>query len=460
MSHLSKTVHLAITRPFDKKPSFTNSNIHQKVNTIRSKTVNTARPKAIVNAVMGNRVNAVKASTCWVWKPNTKVINHISKHNSALITLKKFDYIDAQGRFKSAEIVNEDVQLQDLVDGKKVIITESTVRRDLQLEDAEGVDCLPNVAIFEQLTLIGTMASAIICLATNQKLTFQNEAMNEEMDDSLERAATTATSLDVEKDRGNIFKTQSKAIPNESSSQGTSSGGGPSLKRRVKKLEKRKSLRTHRLKRLYKVRLLARVESSKDEVSVHNDEDMFGVNDLDSDEVIVESLDVVKQAKEVVDDITLAKALMGIKRVKPKANKAKIDADYELAQRLQAEEQEELTDAEKAKKFMQFLEKRRKFFAAKREEEKRNRPPTRSQQRSIMCTYLKNMEGWKLKTLKNKSFDNIQELFDKAMKRVNIFVDYRTELVLESSKKAEAQVMEQESSKRAGTKLEQENAKN
>ncbi|GKB02078.1 hypothetical protein Tco_0830122 [Tanacetum coccineum] len=48
---------------------------------------------------------------------------------------------------------------------------------------------------------------------------------------------------------------------------------------------------------------------------------------------------------------------------------------------------------------------------------KRNRPPTRAQQRSIMCTYLKNMAGWKPKDLKNKSFANIQELFDKAMKR-------------------------------------------
>ncbi|GKA62326.1 retrovirus-related pol polyprotein from transposon TNT 1-94 [Tanacetum coccineum] len=45
--------------------------------------------------------------------------------------------------------------LHALVDGKKIIITESTVRRDLQLEDAEGVDCLPNSTIFEQLTLMG-----------------------------------------------------------------------------------------------------------------------------------------------------------------------------------------------------------------------------------------------------------------------------------------------------------------
>ncbi|GJZ57492.1 hypothetical protein Tco_0612986 [Tanacetum coccineum] len=40
-----------------------------------------------------------------------------------------------------AKTVNGEVQLQALVDGKKIIITESIVRRDLQLEDAKGVDC-------------------------------------------------------------------------------------------------------------------------------------------------------------------------------------------------------------------------------------------------------------------------------------------------------------------------------
>ncbi|GKB76931.1 hypothetical protein Tco_0943826, partial [Tanacetum coccineum] len=132
---------------------------------------------------------------------------------------------------------------------------------------------------------------------------------------------------------------------------------------------------------------------------------------------------------------------------------AKIDADYQLAERLQAQEQQELTIEEKSTLFQQLLEKRRKFFVAKRAEEKRNRPPTRAQQRSIMCTYLKNMAGWKPKDLKNKSFANIQELFNKAMKRVNTFVDMDTKL-MEGS-----EVREESSSKRAGDELEQEKAK-
>ncbi|GJV10237.1 hypothetical protein Tco_1351778 [Tanacetum coccineum] len=45
-----------------------------------------------------------------------------------------------------------------------------------------------------------------------------NKAVMRKMDDSLERVATIATSLDAEQDRGNINKTQSKATPNEAGS--------------------------------------------------------------------------------------------------------------------------------------------------------------------------------------------------------------------------------------------------
>ncbi|GKC14495.1 hypothetical protein Tco_1011277, partial [Tanacetum coccineum] len=82
-----------------------------------------------------------------------------------------------------AKTINEEVQLQALVDGKKGIVTEASVRSDLQLDDEEGMDCLPNATIFEELTRMGakttawnefssTTASGIICLATNQKLNF------------------------------------------------------------------------------------------------------------------------------------------------------------------------------------------------------------------------------------------------------------------------------------------------
>ncbi|GJX97120.1 hypothetical protein Tco_0352918 [Tanacetum coccineum] len=97
MSYLSKTAHSTVKRPIHKNTAFKNSNINQRVNTVRDKSFNTARPKAIVNVVKGNNLNAVKASACWVWKLKHKVLDHVSKQNSASITLKKFDYVNAQG---------------------------------------------------------------------------------------------------------------------------------------------------------------------------------------------------------------------------------------------------------------------------------------------------------------------------------------------------------------------------
>ncbi|GKD13051.1 hypothetical protein Tco_1197458 [Tanacetum coccineum] len=58
-------------------------------------------------------------------------------------------------------------------------------------------------------------------------LNVADEAVHKELGDRLVRAATTASSLEAEQDSGNINKNQSKATPNESSSQGINSGSGP-----------------------------------------------------------------------------------------------------------------------------------------------------------------------------------------------------------------------------------------
>ncbi|GJS10433.1 hypothetical protein Tco_0367229 [Tanacetum coccineum] len=100
MSHFSKSAQSTVKRPYQIRTTLTNKNFSQKVNTAkgkfytaRPKAVNTARPNsAVVNAVRANQVNAVKASACWVWRP--------TKLNSASITLKRHNYVDARGRSK------------------------------------------------------------------------------------------------------------------------------------------------------------------------------------------------------------------------------------------------------------------------------------------------------------------------------------------------------------------------
>ncbi|GJR75723.1 hypothetical protein Tco_0088088 [Tanacetum coccineum] len=64
-----------------------------------------------------------------------------------------------------ANTVNGERQLQALIDKKKVIITESSIRSDLHLEDAGGTDCLPTATIFEELARMGYEKPS-------QKLTF------------------------------------------------------------------------------------------------------------------------------------------------------------------------------------------------------------------------------------------------------------------------------------------------
>nr|GFB73741.1 hypothetical protein [Tanacetum cinerariifolium] len=51
--------------------------------------------------------------------------------------------------------VNDVTRLQALVDKKRVIITEATIRDALRLDDAEGIDCLPNEEIFTELARMG-----------------------------------------------------------------------------------------------------------------------------------------------------------------------------------------------------------------------------------------------------------------------------------------------------------------
>ncbi|GKE41687.1 hypothetical protein Tco_1468971 [Tanacetum coccineum] len=72
-----------------------------------------------------------------------------------------------------------------------------------------------------------------------------------------------------------------------------------------------------------------------------------------------------------------------------------------------------------------------------------------------MCTYLKNMEGYKLKYLKSKGFDAIQEML---FKRVNTFEDFRIKLVERKEKRAGEELI-QESSKKQKVEDDKETSK-
>ncbi|GKA24222.1 hypothetical protein Tco_0710255, partial [Tanacetum coccineum] len=141
--------------------------------------------------------------------------------------------------------------------------------------------------------------------------------------------------------------------------------------------------------------------------------------------------------------------------------------DEEIAQKLQTQlntelEEEEklevLTVEEKSKLFVELMDKRKKHFARLRAEEQRRKPSTKAQKRNQMCTYLKNMAGFTHSQLKNKSFVEVQKAFDKTMGWIDSFVSMDSKVMKGGKEKDEGGVTRarESSSKRAGTKLEQE----
>nr|GEU52766.1 hypothetical protein [Tanacetum cinerariifolium] len=225
------------------------------------------------------------------------------------------------------------------VDSKEIIITKSSVRRDLRLADEEGVDCLLNSTIFENLKLMvyeklsqtltfykiffspqwkflihtimqclsvkttawnefsSTMASAIIYLAINQKFNFSKLIFNSMIRNlnNVSGKLLMYPSLEAKQDSGTIDKTQSKATPNEANLSRTTLGGGPMCQKaigdtiaqtRVLDLEKTKItqvLKITSLKRM--VKKLKKKQRSR----THKLKRLYKgrkINDIDADEDI------------------------------------------------------------------------------------------------------------------------------------------------------------------------------
>ncbi|GJT98580.1 hypothetical protein Tco_1094098 [Tanacetum coccineum] len=99
-------------------------------------------------------------------------------------------YIEQFWSTTKIKIVNNERQICAKVNGKTIKISESSMRRDLQFNDED------------------------------------DKTVYEERGDSMERATTTAASLDAEQDSGNIIRTQSIATLNEPIPQETGSGSG------------------------------------------------------------------------------------------------------------------------------------------------------------------------------------------------------------------------------------------
>ncbi|GJZ38812.1 hypothetical protein Tco_0585375 [Tanacetum coccineum] len=264
--------------------------------------------------------------------------------------------------------------------------------------------------------------------------------------------------------------------------------GNDLLTEESQELEGKRKSKPLGLKRLFKIGRSAQVVSSKDkglgdqehaskqgrkidEINQgrYGDNLMFdtGVLDNEQDMAEKETLIEIKGAKpkargvivQEPSEFTTTTSLSQpsqLPQAKDKGKAKMVEPEKHLKKKDQimfdkeAEEQGELTNEEKSKLFVELMNNRKSIL---QDLEQRRKPLTKAQNRNTMSTYMKNIAGYKHNQLKTKSFEDIQMLFDKEMKRVNTFVDMDTELVKGSETRTEG------SSKRAGEELESENLK-
>nr|GFB24808.1 hypothetical protein [Tanacetum cinerariifolium] len=222
--------------------------------------------------------------------------------------------------------VNDAIRLQALVDKKKVMIMEATIRDALCLDDAEGIDCLPNEEIFIELARMGyknpstkltfykaffssqwkflihtilqcmsakrmswnefssSMASAIICLSTDTPL-FEGMLVAQEVGKDADEvhaedvnAAGVVAKGAASDDVNAAVEEPSIPSPTPSTPPPQPSQDIPStsqisqaleitkLKQRVKKLERRNKLKVLKLRRWKRVGSAQRIDTSDDTV--------------------------------------------------------------------------------------------------------------------------------------------------------------------------------------------------
>ncbi|GJS87791.1 retrovirus-related pol polyprotein from transposon TNT 1-94 [Tanacetum coccineum] len=197
-------------------------------------------------------------------------------------------------------------QIQALVDKKKVIIIETSIRSDLKLDDAEGIDCLPTYLQFCELEI---MVAPLFPTMMIQALEDMGEASATPSDSYSTPIISQPSSSKPQKKKSmrkqrrqwSYRASYKRKVLDLKKAKTTQAKEIASLKKRVKKLEKRRKLRTLGLKRLRKIGSTSRVESSID-ASLGDQEDASKqgrkIEDLDADAKVT----LVDETQEMNDD--------------------------------------------------------------------------------------------------------------------------------------------------------------
>nr|GEW20516.1 hypothetical protein [Tanacetum cinerariifolium] len=210
--------------------------------------------------------------------------------------------------------VNEDVQIQDLTDRKKIIVTEASIKRDLQLQDAEAPkevgegSEVPTDTHHTPIVYQPSSSQPQKKQTSRRKQRKETEVPHTEPQTE-ERVPTTSNDLltsgeDKMKltELMNLCTNLQKPVLNLEKAKTAQAKEIVALKKRVKKLEKKKKSRT----------LGDQEDASKQERMTDN---------IDQDEEIALSIKVAEKEVSTADPVTTAGevTLIEIKATKPKA---------------------------------------------------------------------------------------------------------------------------------------------
>ncbi|GJV51035.1 hypothetical protein Tco_1446776 [Tanacetum coccineum] len=209
MTNVFNKAHSTVRRPTKNKTTTKNSNSNQRINTVRGNNVNTARPKAVFNAVKGNQVYAVNTSACNSTAERIWVKINAVRHNRLIPTI----YISCMEHFwttAKVKTVNGEVQLH----GPSYDEEDHHYRVRLHNKNrVKGSQC-PLILTTPTINSYHTTSQPQKTQKPKKPKRKNTEvpqpsgsteyvadgAVNEEMDDSLVRAATTTSSLEAEQD--------------------------------------------------------------------------------------------------------------------------------------------------------------------------------------------------------------------------------------------------------------------
>ncbi|GJY33616.1 hypothetical protein Tco_0418085 [Tanacetum coccineum] len=149
-----------------------------------------------------------------------------------------------------------------------------------------------------------------------------------------------------------------------------------------------------------------------------------------------------EQEQERLDHETIMKIQKALDAAERQRMGQVVVADKEIVQQLQAGEK--VSDEDLPRKLVELVNQRKKFFAQQRAEAKRNKPMTPAKQKEYMSTYIKNQEGgYTLKQLKALLFEEVKEIFEATMRKVQSFVPIDSELEVQRLKREGQDVVEE-----------------